>query len=173
MPRHVVISLGRCAHRLHETVCRVSTTHTDSVMLLSISLLERATSRLVLPAVRQVPPADILPPQRLLRHPKLASRTSAAGHNSNPKPNRLSFRDTAATRRRHYIGHVSRLPATRPEMLSLAWVPRAGKMKKADQRKHLCSGPRFLALSSVPVKLFPYVQWILKRFYYLDHSKHL
>ena len=146
MPRHVVISLGRCAHRLHETVCRVSTTHTDSVMLLSISLLERATSRLVLPAVRQVPPADILPPQRLLRHPKLASRTSAAGHNSNPKPNWLSFRDTAATRRRHYIGHVSRLPATRPEMLSLAWVPRAGKTRKGRPKKTFMFRASFLGI---------------------------
>jgi len=146
MPRHVVISLGRCAHRLHETVCRVSTTHTDSVMLLSISLLERATSRLVLPAVRQVPPADILPPQHLLRHPKLASRTSAAGHNSNPKPNWLSFRDTAATRRRHYIGHVSRLPATRPEMLSLAWVPRAGKTRKGRPKKTFMFRASFLGI---------------------------
>jgi len=154
MPRHVVISLGRCA--LHTDCmrpcveCRVSTTHTDSVMLLSISLLERATSRLVLPAVRQVPPADILPPQRLLRHPKLASRTSAAGHNSNPKPNRLSFRDTAATRRRRYIGHVSRLLATRPEMLSLAWVPRAGKMRKGRPKKTFMFRASFLGIIMGP-----------------------
>ena len=91
-------------------------------------------------------PADILPPQRLLRHPKLASRTSAAGHNSNPKPNRLSFRDTAATRRRHYIGHVSRLPATRPEMLSLAWVPRAGKMRKGRPKKTFMFRASFLGI---------------------------
>jgi len=37
--------------------------------------------------------------------------------------------------------------------------------------KHFCSRPRFRTLSSIPVKLFPYLQWILKWFYYMDHSK--
>ena len=36
--------------------------------------------------------------------------------------------------------------------------------------KHFCSGPRSLTSSSIPIKLFPYIQWILKWFCYLDHS---
>jgi len=39
--------------------------------------------------------------------------------------------------------------------------------------KHFSSRPRSLTLSSIPVKSFLHLQWILKWFYYLDHSKNI
>jgi len=39
----------------------------------------------------------------------------------------MSLQDTVAARRRRFVGHILRLPTTRPASLALEWRPRDGK----------------------------------------------
>ena len=41
----------------------------------------------------------------------------------------MALLDTVVTRRRRYVGHILRLPATRPASLALEWTPEYGRRR--------------------------------------------
>ena len=52
-----------------------------------------------------------------------------------------ALHDTVATRRRRFIGHILRLPTTRPASLAIMWRPeggrrRVGRPKSLDMARH-------------------------------------
>ena len=51
----------------------------------------------------------------------------------------MELHDTVATRRRRLVGHILRLPTTRPASLALEWIPEDGRTTGGgleDQRGH-------------------------------------
>ena len=41
----------------------------------------------------------------------------------------LALHDIVATRRRRFVGHILRLPATRPASMALEWIPEGGRRR--------------------------------------------
>jgi len=41
----------------------------------------------------------------------------------------MALHDTVATRRRRFVGHILRLPTTRPASLALEWIPEGGRRR--------------------------------------------
>ena len=41
----------------------------------------------------------------------------------------MALNDTVATRRRRFVGHIMRLPTTRPASLALEWIPDDGRRR--------------------------------------------
>jgi len=41
----------------------------------------------------------------------------------------LALHDIVATRKRRFVGHILRLPATRPASLALEWIPEGGRRR--------------------------------------------
>ena len=47
-----------------------------------------------------------------------------------------ALHDTVATRRRRFVGHILRLPTTRPASLAIIWRPEVAGEGSEDQRGH-------------------------------------
>ena len=48
----------------------------------------------------------------------------------------MALHDTVAIRRRRFIGHILRLPTTRPASLALEWIPEMAVGGSEDQGGH-------------------------------------
>ena len=47
----------------------------------------------------------------------------------------MALQDTVATRRRRFVGHILRLPTTRPVSLALEWIPEDGRRRVGRPRR--------------------------------------
>ena len=47
----------------------------------------------------------------------------------------LALQDIVTTRRRRFVGHILRLPVTRPASLAVEWIPEGGRRKAGRPMK--------------------------------------
>ena len=47
----------------------------------------------------------------------------------------MALHDTVPTRRRRFVGHILRLPTTRPASLALQWIPEDGRRRAGRPKR--------------------------------------
>jgi len=62
-------------------------------------------------------------------------RDHITNHEVMARSEQMALHDTVAIRRRRFVGHILRLPTTRPASLALEWIPEDGRRKVGWTRR--------------------------------------